>query len=117
MAELLDLGYESLEFVKLEETTEALNWKPGEPGDYIIGKYLKTEEGKGRGEGLIFHHLQDTHKQEVSILGSTVLNKKMERIAPETVIKIEYLGKAANQNGRKYNNFEIYIAPETIKND
>ena len=107
-----NLGYENLEFVELEETIDALSWKPGEPGDYIIGKYLGSEQGKGRGEGLIFHHLQDTYSQEVSILGSTVLNKKMERIEPGTIVKIIYKGKATNQNGRKYNNFAVLVASQ-----
>lgn len=105
-----NLGYENLEFVELEETTDTLSWKPGEPGDFIIGKYLKSENGKGRGEGLIFHHLQDTYNQEVSILGSTVLNKKMEQIEPDTIIKIVYKGKSTAQNGRKYNDYNVLVA-------
>ena len=109
-----NLGYEDLEFVELEETSEALSWKPGSPGDYIIGKYIKSEEGKGRGEGLTFHHLEDTHGQEVSILGATVLNRKIERIEPGTIIKIEYKGKAKTQNGREYNNYAVLVA---IKDD
>lgn len=107
-----DLGYEQLEFTEIEETTNSLSWKPREPGDYIIGKYIGTEQGKGRGAGLIFYHLQDTFEQDVSILGSTVLNKKLEHIEPGSIIKIEYKGKDTAKNGREYNNFAVYVAKQ-----
>lgn len=103
-------NWETLEFIELDDSNDALSWKPGDAGDYIIGEYLKTETGKGRGEGLLFHHLRDADNQEVSILGSTVLNRKMENVEPGKIIKIEYKGKATNQSGRKYNNFAVYIA-------
>lgn len=107
-----NLGYENLTFKELEDNAETLSWKPSEPGDYIIGKYLKTEQGKGRGEGLIFHHLLDTYNQEVSILGSIVLNKKIERVEPDTIVKIVYNGQGKTQNGRTYNNYSVLVATE-----
>jgi len=103
-------NWETLEFIELADNNDALSWKPCDAGDYIIGEYIKTENGKGRGEGLLFHHLKDEDGQEVSILGSTVLNRKMEKVEPGKIVKIEYKGKAKNQNGRQYNNFVVYIA-------
>ena len=105
--------WENLEFVEVNDImNNALAWKPGDPGDYIIGEYLKTEIGKGNGSGLIFHHLKDEDEQEVSILGSTVLNKKMENIEPGMIIKIEYKGKATTNNGRSYKNFAVYTTKQ-----
>ena len=113
MAEQIDLGYEDLEFVELTDTSDALTWKASHPGDSIIGKYIETQQGKGRGEGLTFHILEDTHAQKVSILGGTVLNDKLEQIEPGTIIKIEYKGKATNQqNGREYHKYIVSVAKD-----
>lgn len=103
-------NWDELTFIEVDDDNfDTLTWKPGDPGDYIIGEYLKTENGKGRGEGLLFHHIKDEDDNEVSILGSTVLNKKMEHIEQGKIIKILYKGKAKTQTGREYNNFAVLI--------
>ena len=112
MTENIDLRYEDLEFEEIE-LTDVLSWKPIEPGDSIAGRYIKSENGIGKGDGLIFHHLKDTDNQEVSILGSTVLNRKLDKIEPGTIIKIVYKGKATAKNGREYNNFAVLRAKQS----
>lgn len=99
---------DNTEWVEVGINNDTLSWKPSHPGDEIIGEYIKTETGKGRGEGLLFHHLIDDDDFEVSILGSTVLNKKLENVEPGTIIKIVYNGKSKSKNGREYNDFKVF---------
>lgn len=104
---------EKVDFEKLkfnEVTLDKLQWKPVTNGDYIIGKYLRDEDGVGAGEGLLFHIIEDENGDEVSILGTKVLSSKIEKIEPGSYIKIEYLGEKLNKTNRKYKNFKLYLA-------
>lgn len=99
--------WETLEFVEVDTSSNALSWKPSHDGDYIIGEYIRTEQGTGKGEGLLFHHLKDKDGIEYSILGCAVLNRNMEAIQPGDITKITYKGKAKTKNGREYNNYSV----------
>lgn len=110
-------NWDELEFTEIVEKNNVLSWKPSQPGDFIRGEYLKTENGKGRGQGLLFHHLKDEDDIEVSILGSTMLNSKMEQVEQGDIIQITYKGKSTTQNGREYNNFAVSVGHPPIENE
>ena len=101
--------WENLEFEEIEEeVTESNQWKP-EPNEEIIGKYISTNEGKGRGEGLTFHTLEDQQGTEISILGCTVLNNKLEKVMYGSIIKIIYKGYVTSEKGRSYKDYDVLI--------
>jgi len=104
------MNYDDLEFEEITGIQKNITWKPEEPGDYITGKYLRSEAGKGKGEGLIFHIIEDSQGQEVSILGRAVLNKKMELVEPGDIIRILFNGISKNQKGREYYDYALYGA-------
>lgn len=101
------IDWDNLVFKELK--TDALQWKP-EPNDYILGEYIKTEEGTGKKEGLIFHILEDPDGQRVSLLGCTVLNDKFREIRLGTPLKIVYNGyKDPIYGGKPYKDYTFYI--------
>lgn len=106
-------NWDTIEFEEIEDENNALQWKP-QINDFIIGVYTKTTHGTGRGEGYIFHTLEDQDGNEVSILGCTVLNKKLEKIEYGTIIKIIYNGYATSQRGTEYKNYTVLVPKQGV---
>jgi len=106
--DLKDNELENLEFEEIiEESSTGSEWRPEEAGEYIIGRYITTEEGKGKGEGYLFHYIRDTNSEERSIFGCTTLNSKLKTIDPGDIIKIVYNGIKTSERGRNYKDFTI----------
>lgn len=107
--------WDNIEFVEI--TTDEYNnkqWIPTHKGDYIQGTYKTTENGKGRGEGLLFHILEDPEGINTSILGCATLDNALESIQPGTRIKVIYYGVETSQNGRQYKKFKVLVAKDDI---
>lgn len=104
-------NWDNLTFEEVEDE-QADQWKPENPNDFIIGRYVSTTIGTGRGEGLRFHIIEDQQGNEISILGCTVLDNKLEKIEYGTVMKIIFKGYATSERGRDYKNYDVLIAKE-----
>ena len=107
--------WDNIEFIEI--STEEYNnkkWMPAHPGDYIQGTYKATETGKGRGEGLLFHIIEDPEGINASILGCATLNNALENIQPGTRIRVIFKGVETSQNGREYKNYKVLVAKDDI---
>lgn len=112
-----NIDWNNLTFVNIDEDDafdDVKKWMPSSVGDFIIGEYLKTENGNGQGNNYIFHHLKDQDGQKFSILGCTTLNKKMESKKPGMILKITYCGTATSKNGNAYKRYAVLVAQESI---
>lgn len=102
-------NWDTLEFEEIEDE-QVDQWKPEKTNDFIIGRYISTSLGTGRGEGLRFHIIEDQQGNEISILGCTVLDNKLEKVEYGTVIKIIFKGMATSERGRDYKNYDVLTA-------
>ena len=102
-------NWDNVEFEEIGEENDVKQWKP-QPNDFIIGVYTQTTHGTGKGEGYVFHTLEDKEGNEVSILGCTVLNNKLDKIEYGTLIKIIFKGYATSQRGKEYKNYAVLVA-------
>ena len=67
---------------------------------------IKTRQGTGKADGLVFHEVEEyTEKKKYSLLGNTVLDRIFQE-AGERRVLIEYKGMATGKNKRQYKNFE-----------
>ena len=75
-------------------------------------KLLKTREGSGKADGLVFHEVENVLTNEkFSLLGNTVLDRIFEE-AGDRRVKIDYKGMAKGKNNRQYKSFDWYIWEE-----
>lgn len=102
--------WDDLEFEEIQTENENLKWIPSQPDDSIIGKYVRTKNGSGKGQDLLFHILEDQDGQCLSILGCAKLNRLLETIEPGQIIKVIYKGKGTAQNGRTFNDYRVLQA-------
>ena len=110
--ETLETDWDNLEFEEInpEVKNDVEKWIPENPNDFIIGRYLTTEEGKGRGEGLLFHILEDREGKKHSILGNDVINDNFRKIEYGKIVKIIYKGTVISKRGREYKNYKFHVA-------
>ena len=99
--------WDNVEWEEITIEYDNLKWMPSRPDDSIQGIYITTENGTGKGQDLLFHILEDTEGQRVSILGCAKLNRLLENVAPGDKIKVIYKGEGKAQNGRPYHNYIV----------
>lgn len=103
--------YNDLVFREITQTVEDVKWQP-EPGDTLTGRYLKSEQGKGKGQNLMFHHIMDELDQDVSILGGAVLDRLLKKVEPGDIVRIVYQGMKPGLNGNDYKDYKLYVAEQ-----
>jgi len=74
-------------------------WSPENEGDNIEGVYVKKKENVGKNKANIY--ILDVDGVKKSVWGSTVLDDKMDDVAPGDKIKITYLGEEKNYHKYK----------------
>ena len=84
-------NWDTLEFeeIKDEIETDVEKWIP-EINDFKIGFYDSTVQGTGKVEGLTFHIFEDQDGNKFSVLGCTVLDKKLSQVEYGAIVKIIY---------------------------
>jgi len=86
---------------------EIMDLKKDGKGTETVGTYLGRQENIGK-FGTVLHHIEVDGKRK-SVWGSAVLNNQLDQVAPETKIKIVYLGQQASQNGKNpMNMFDVF---------
>lgn len=77
-------------------------------GDSIEGIYFEKSE-KREGSSAV-HILENEAKLKIGIWGSTVLDRKLEKISFGTEVKIVYLGKKASEirRGKEYHDYQVF---------
>ena len=99
----------TFEEIKDEVDEDVEKWIP-EVNDFRIGVYTSTIQGTGKVDGLTFHIFEDQEGNRFSLLGCTVLDKKLSKIEYGTIVKIIYKGYATSEKGRDYKNYEVLKA-------
>lgn len=104
-------NWDTLEFEEIKDEIESdvEKWIP-EINDFKIGFYDSTVQGTGKVEGLTFHIFEDQDGNKFSVLGCTVLDKKLSQIEYGAIVKIIYRGYATSEKGRDYKNYEVLKA-------
>lgn len=95
-----------------EEDNWAEKWIP-ETGESITGFYKGTTPATSKdGRKLTFHLITEfTTKEEYSILGSTVLDAKLDKIDIDDIVKITYDGMKPNKNNTaQYKMYTVHKA-------
>lgn len=91
------------------ESLEKWDWKAQPELECTL---IRTRQGTGKAEGLVFHEVEEyTTGEKFSLLGSTVLDRIFEE-AGNRRVKIISTGLAKGKNNRSYRNFEWYLWEE-----
>lgn len=104
---LTDSELENLEFEDVEQEYNNKEWRPETAGDYLIGRYIVSENGHGKAKDYIFHYIRDTKGDERSIFGCVSLNTLLEKVEQGDIIKIIFDGMKTSENGRRYKAFRV----------
>ena len=75
-------------------------WSPKKENDSIEGVYVKKKENVGENKANLY--ILDVDGVRRSVWGSTVLDDKMDDVAPGDKIRITYLGKE-----KKYHKYKL----------
>ena len=76
----------------------------------IEGTYLSKQSGVGPNESMVYN--LETKDGTIGVWGSTVLDTKMENVQINSLVRIEYLGKAQAKSGRgEYHDFKVMTKP------
>lgn len=104
-------SWESLDFEEVKDDIEddVEKWIP-EVNDFKIGLYETSVQGTGKVEGLTFHKFEDEYGNKFSLLGCTVLDKKLSKIEYGSIVKIIYRGYTTSEKGRNYKHYEVLKA-------
>ena len=78
-------------------------------GDTIEGLYIEKNGNIGVNNATI-HILENETKTKIGIWGSTVLDRKLEKVPFGTEIKVVYLGRKPSEKraGKEYHDFQVF---------
>jgi len=86
---------EQKEWVKIPD--ESIVWRPEQPGEEVVGKYIKKESAPYKGRPnckyTILPEKAATDEDNVSVYGTVGLRRKMEKVPEGYNVKIVYLGE------------------------
>lgn len=93
-------------------SVEAQLWKPEKEGECIEGIYLGWEEIRLRDSGVKRYLIGDGEVTKWAVLGTTVLNRLMDRVSTHSRVRITYLGDGRSNAGRKVKLYQVEVPVE-----
>ena len=93
-------------------SVEQQMWKPEKEGDSIEGIYQGREELYFGLREVRRYYIGDGGDNKCSVLGTTVLDRLMERVPRNSRVRITYLGDTKSTSGRKVKLFRVEVQVE-----
>jgi hypothetical protein len=92
------------EWVEVAEETLSLR-----KGDVLEGVYLVTETTQIEGRDVQRHVIGRDGQPDAILLGSPVLDRKLGRVAPGSIVRIECADVRKTGQGREMRDFRVWV--------
>ena len=93
-------------------SVEQQMWKPVAEGDTIEGVYLGREDIYFGLREVKRYYIGDGGDNKCSVLGTTVLDRLMDRVPRNSRVRITYLGEGKTTAGRRLKLYKVEVPAE-----